>query len=356
MANLDLYSPGFMATADLPRWFSSVASGWTIDPTGGSRSGSGAYALKAAASTSYIQRVPMEPVGDETIVLGWREMIDGDPFSQVVLAAFAYLGWFHLGIRRGTDGVLSLINHQGNSENATLLASDVAPVTGAFHFYKWATTIGSSGTSKLWVNGVLALDYAGDTRGRYATFGIPPIESLWTSYAFSASTPDAVFYIQDVYVNDGVGDDTDDWGDIQVNPGRPISDGTYEEFTPSAGTDSFALVDDVTPDDDTTRLDSPATGSRSTFNMGAMEATGDTIKSTALVWLAEKTDANPCLLAPMLYRAAASTPTVVGNDTGPSLNSYVYEGQVFARDPHEGNIVWTEANLEATEEGIKETT
>jgi hypothetical protein len=47
---------------------------------------------------------------------------------------------------------------------------------------------------------------------------------------------------------------------------------------------------------------------------------------------------------------------VVGNDTGPSLNSYVYEGQVFARDPHEGNIVWTEANLEATEEGIKETT
>lgn len=69
----------------------------------------------------------------------------------------------------------------------------------------------------------------------------------------------------------------------------PIADGTYEEFLLSAGIDSFALVDEIAPDDDATYVFSDAADQRVSLTCTAPLANVDDIECLQVIARAKKT-------------------------------------------------------------------
>lgn len=67
-------------------------------------------------------------------------------------------------------------------------------------------------------------------------------------------------------------------------------DGTYEEWTPSSGVDSFAMVDDIEPDEDSTYISSDTIGQRAAFGCATPPANVEDIECLAVVARVKKTD------------------------------------------------------------------
>ena len=82
--------------------------------------------------------------------------------------------------------------------------------------------------------------------------------------------------VDDFYLLDTTGSapQNDQLGDCRIDLARPISEGTYSQFTPSAGTDNSANVDDTTPDGDSTYNSNAAVGARDSFGFAAMTNVG----------------------------------------------------------------------------------
>ncbi len=90
-------------------------------------------------------------------------------------------------------------------------------------------------------------------------------------------------YIDDLYVLSGTGGTLT----TRIGPCRVVGivsstgDGSVAQFTPSTGTDNGAMVDDSTPDDDTTYNASTTIGFIDTYNFAAVGYTG-TVKGVGI--------------------------------------------------------------------------
>lgn len=79
-----------------------------------------------------------------------------------------------------------------------------------------------------------------------------------------SGTDGGSFIIDDLYISDDSGaNNTSFLGDVKVTCGFPTVDGTHEQWTPSTGSDSFAMVDDgggsPWPDGDATNISDDGT-------------------------------------------------------------------------------------------------
>ena len=75
-------------------------------------------------------------------------------------------------------------------------------------------------------------------------------------------------FFDDLYICDTTGTKNKDFlGDCQVTTIFPKADGALEDFTRSVGADSFALVNDNPPDDDSTHVESNTVGHKDSFDM-----------------------------------------------------------------------------------------
>lgn len=89
----------------------------------------------------------------------------------------------------------------------------------------------------------------------------------------TAATGDELF-IDDIYALDGSGTANNDFlGDVIVRGYSPDADGSLNQWTPSVGSDHYAVVDD-TPLDDTDYLESSTTGQDELFSMSNCTMTG----------------------------------------------------------------------------------
>lgn len=68
------------------------------------------------------------------------------------------------------------------------------------------------------------------------------------------------YYIDDIYINSG-----DFFTDVDVECIRPNVDGFYSDWTPSAGTMNYAMVDDITPDESFTYNSAAAVSNTDTY-------------------------------------------------------------------------------------------
>lgn len=80
----------------------------------------------------------------------------------------------------------------------------------------------------------------------------------------------------DFYILDTTGSapQNDQLGDCRIDCVRPNAEGTYSDFTPLSGSDNSAMVDDTTPDADTTYNSAGAVGARDSFFSPAMTDVG----------------------------------------------------------------------------------
>lgn len=152
----------------------------------------------------------------------------------------------------------------------------------------------------------------------------------------------------DLYLCDQSGSTNNDFlGDIRVDTVFPTSDGNYTAFTPSTGSDHYALVDETEPN--TTDYNDGATvGDRDSYGLGNLTAlTSQTVYGVQVNAAILKDDAGAKSAA--TFVRSAST-----NQDGAAValgTSQVYVSQIFEQDPNAA-AAWTETTVNAMEAGV----
>lgn len=202
------------------------------------------------------------------------------------------------------------------------------------------TTSANGGYCKVYLDGNEVIDTgAADMAGFtfFSTFGF----RVGCGISGGNQTGGSNYAIDDVYCMeiDGV-DHTAPLGSVRVLAMRPTSDATPNDWTPSTGSDNYALVDD-TDVDETDYVDATTTGDDDHFGLSALENV-----STV-----------HCARVDVACVAVDGTPTLhIGFDDGTAdeqsmgvvaTGSTQNFQQTFEEDP--SNAAWTESAIEAIE-------
>lgn len=129
----------------------------------------------------------------------------------------------------------------------------------------------SAGTVDVWLDGVNVISETGvDTKNGGSG-------AVFDAVQFNAASG-VTLRIDDFYclnsVDSGIAGapNNDFLGVCQVESILPTSDETYTDFTPSAGADHFAMVDEVPPDDDTTYVEADVEGEKDSYGFADLPA------------------------------------------------------------------------------------
>jgi hypothetical protein len=163
------------------------------------------------------------------------------------------------------------------------------------------------------------------------------------------------FYIDDFALNDDSGTVNNSWiGAGVIRLIKPTSDDTNADFTPSTGTDNYAMVDDFPDDEDTTYNSSSTTGDIDTFILSNVPSivAGQTINALNAVYVC-KSESSFQDVAPILISGAT---TDTGTSESAPLRSYTKTlNKVYDVDPNT-SAQWTETNVNAVKGGYKNAT
>ncbi len=125
----------------------------------------------------------------------------------------------------------------------------------------------------------------------------------------------------------------------------PTGDGTTTAWTPSSGSDHYAMVDDPigTPDDDTTYLETSSTNQKELFTFTAFDINSSSIDKVTVFIRARDTGANTNMIAELLR--------VNGTDYNaspvPAPLTYTNHTNDWLTNPDTA-AAWTEADVEGT--------
>jgi hypothetical protein len=156
-------------------------------------------------------------------------------------------------------------------------------------------------------------------------------------------------YIDDLYILTTSGSaNTTFWGDVHIEARFPTSDATYSQWTPSTGTDHYALVDETTPNT-TDYVSSLTPGQKDTYGFQDLTATDGTVMAVQEMIYAQKSDAGARSIAG-LSRVSS---TDYDGETKALTSSYTYYTHVMERNPNTG-IAWTISEVNASEFGVDE--
>ena len=163
-----------------------------------------------------------------------------------------------------TTGFAITTRHGSTSSNmqgVSGVAHDGAWHHWEFEFLVSTTSSGPDGAVRVWIDGVLALDFTGNTTASSATAANPP-KFAYTSIGNPNNSAGRFSYddfmVWDDY-NDGDGF-TGRLGVWVMETLRPTAAGDLQDWTPSTGTNHAALLDDINLATDTDFLSSGVIG------------------------------------------------------------------------------------------------
>ncbi len=153
-------------------------------------------------------------------------------------------------------------------------------------------------------------------------------------------------WIDDLYVCDGTGSQRNDFlGDCEIKTLFPIVDGALEDWALSAGSDSFALVDD-NPPDDSTFVETNVSTDKDSFDMTALTGTG-AILGFQLTEYARFESGTPSI-----QHLARVGGTNYNGSSKAMTASYVFYTNVWEDDPDISSS-WTVSGVNAAEFGME---
>jgi len=146
------------------------------------------------------------------------------------------------------------------------LATAVLTQSTGWIYVEFSATIDSvSGAAQVRVNGLLVIDYTGNTRNASTSALIDQFKVGWSDYAFD-----------DIYICDGTGTVNNTFlGDVRIQTLLPTGAGTSTQLTPTGGA-NYTNAND-TPDVTTSYNSSVTVGQRDTYAMGDLLASTGTI-------------------------------------------------------------------------------
>lgn len=146
------------------------------------------------------------------------------------------------------------------------------------------------------------------------------------------------------------GDVVDFLGPIHVGSLHPDADGDDEAWTTSAGTDSFALVNETAPhDDDTDYIESSTSTNRTLFTYDNVLSSLTSFHGIHLNTVVRETDASPFTLINTLKQGVTLYP-----ESAEAIAGQTYENidHVLDQDPDTA-LDWTESGINALQAGVE---
>ena len=334
MDGFDHYSLNEMTQKWTARVSSSIYSN-DIKPTSGRRGGgalligsSGGLYKSVPARATFILGVAIYPATMPSIGGGQPlfELRDGSTQQLYVFIDTAA----KLSIYRG-GGVL-------------LATSDNPLPIATWSYVEFKATIDNTvGAYELRVNGLPWLTASGiDTQNSANAF------ANYVCLGITGAN-DANVYYDDFYLCDTSGAANNDFlGDVRIDVLIPNGPGTYQDWTPSTGTNHAALVDETSPNT-TDYLTGETPGAKETLTLGDLPVQGSVVAVQVCNYLA-KADSGSAKARNLIR---SGTTDAYGPEAALST-SYVYNLSVHETDPATG-AAWSTTAVNALEVGVEVT-
>jgi hypothetical protein len=139
--------------------------------------------------------------------------------------------------------------------------------------------------------------------------------------------------------------------DVRVEAHYVDANGTTRQFTPSTGTDDFAVVDEALANSDTDYLSSSSPGDVVTMGLQNLIATGSTILGLQVVAQVRKETSGSAGHEPAFRIGGVN---YFGTEVLIS-STYEFTHQCYGKSPASG-IAWTESEFNNAEVGAKKST
>lgn len=322
------------ATADITKKWTSVDTSPAIGASSGRRSGGALLAPNAV--TNGAQVLKTLPAAYATLIVGFAWKISGMSGRSVV--RFLDTAVEHISVELAVDGTL-VVQRAGS---ATLAISSNSISLNTWYYLEFKATIhDSTGAFELRLNGdVWASGSNVDTRNA----GNASVNRLALGADGNMSVS-ATQYFDDFYVADtsGSAPQNDFLGDVRIDTVYPSADGNYTQFTPSTGTDHYALVDETTPSTSDYN-ESGTAGHKDSYTMQDVSSIPGTIFGVQVNAYAHKDDAG--LRSLKIGVRSGTTDSV---DAGSALSeSALYYRHILETDPATA-AAWTESGVNAAE-------
>ena len=275
--------------------------------------------------------------------------ITGSPTTLII--GFAYKTPNHQNanklwtLRNSSDGeIASLYISTYNRLEVWLASTMIAAsskllVSGTWYYIEWKHVChASSGSIEIRVNGEVVVNVSGvDTQA-----SAPPIDYV----RFTAQ--DALSALDDIYILDITGGVNDDFlGPCLVESLLPNADTADADFTPSTGTDHYALVNEVPCDLDTTYLDSSLSGDKDIWAYENISEIDGAVHGV-MVWT--------CTAAPSgsyTLKTVADDGTTEDTDSGFTVNTTTFVGLLRLMDATPSAGSWSTALVNGSSFGVE---
>ncbi|MCK5433581.1 MAG: hypothetical protein KAJ03_12610 [Gammaproteobacteria bacterium] len=261
--------------------------GWTATSTGitiDTGTGRTADAMKVTSESAQVNSVYRDFDNQANWTVGFAFKCSALPTINSIILKVMDGASDQVDLYLMTDGTLEV------RRNAAVLGTTTtALIAGTFYYLEFEVIINNaSGTIQIDIDQATALTLntldtqeTGNATASRIEFQINQ-DNNWN------------YLIDDLYINDGVsGLNNGILGDQQVILKVPVSDGAASLWTPSSGTDHFAMVDETPHDSDTTTLTDQTLGNRELFNHTAVTEDIITVNAVQLTVIAKKTGAGP---------------------------------------------------------------
>lgn len=324
------------ATADITKRWTGVSGGVSTTIGAGGRNSTNAVILRGSP---FLYK--LVGVNCNTMIVGFSvkftQTLTTNPFLYLQESGVVT----HVDLRLDASGYICVTRNGSLLETSTSLVS-----LGVVYHIQLKVKIddGTSGTWELRVNGVTtAKDVAGgDTRNAGNNYvnlvGLAGIDG--TSNVYS--------YWDDAWVCDNTGATCNDFlGDIRGISQFANADGTYTDFTPSAG-DRHDCINKITPTADASYIKSLTPGHKGTFSFPALGVTGN-VKAVVTNVYANKSDAGTRVIKPISKSGASA-----GAGANYSLSdSGLYIPQFVEEVDPATSAAWLVAGVDAEEVGVE---
>jgi hypothetical protein len=158
------------------------------------------------------------------------------------------------------------------------------------------------------------------------------------------------FLYDDLYLCDLSGSVNNDFlGPRQVEAVLPNGDTASKDWTPSSGTDHYAMVDEAGPDNDTTYIEANVAGYKDLFDYGALSRITSGINGIQINSDVRCTDSNQFNL---LQVAKSGSTESDGTAVAVNSTSFKTKARILEQDPST-LAAWTASAVNAAQFGVK---
>ena len=244
----------------------------------------------------------------------------------------------HISVLLNTDAKIYV--YRGTDSGTLIATSTLLTSYNAWHHVEIKVKIDNTvGIVIVNIDGIEFINFSGDTQnaGNATCNKI----SLGNAYLQAANAyPGTNKLMGEIFIFDDQGSFWNDFqGDIACVAMPPTSDVTPNQFTPSAGTDHFAMVDEVVPDEDTTYLESSTDAQQCLFAPDALAANISELLGVVLENVSRKTDIDDNQISNFLK---VSTTSTVSTPTGLTTD-YTYSRNIYESNPDTA-VAWALAD------------